>query len=435
MSFSNSRRPIREGPRRRSPARRRTPTKDVRRTPAKGSSSAAAAPSAPSAPSAAAAAPAAAHLNHHRFGALKPTITLRGPMALARERSDHVRADLEARAEQIAALRSLNADLVAKNAAKDHLLNRQRDTCERAKAHNAALRVQVADASSDLLAANAHAQSLSRVHEDALEDHARARYEWDEERQRHDAAENAAREVLAQLAEAREEIVRMQALYDALEGERDDLSGVVKKLSHEVSVLRHVRAQKDKHVALLAKEKDRLERTLLQQRKKTSRRITTRGALARAGEQRRRRTQLEQADLDVLIGAATADCTEGTSSLVSSSGSTGSGQARGSTEKLEVVSTNDGDAQRHKNRIRASATMALRDKLAVLAQQIRVEKERNTRLESDIAKSRKTNQSLRTRLRNSRPASTPTKSKAEESRVVSEAVASGAQDRPRFLSP
>ena len=79
--------------------------------------------------------------------------------------------------------------------------------------------------------------------------------------------------------------------------------------------------------------------------------------------------------------------------------------------------------------------MALRDKLAVLAQQIRVEKERNTRLESDIAKSRKTNQSLRTRLRNSRPASTPTRSKADDSRSVAGAEAPGVQDRPRFLSP
>ena len=91
--------------------------------------------------------------------------------------------------------------------------------------------------------------------------------------------------------------------------------------------------------------------------------------------------------------------------------------------------------QQQNNRIRASATMALRDKLAVLAGQVRVEKERNARLESDMAKARKTNQSLRTRLRNSRPASTPTKAMAGDSRPPLPPAAKAGQDRPRFLSP
>ena len=226
MSFSGARRAVREGPRRRSPARVAAAHEDAR-SPGGSSKKAAcrrnAAAGADRPPRAA-------------YG-LKPMVTLRGPMALARERSDHVRADLEARVEQNVELRQRNADLAAKNAAKDHLLNRQRDAYERAKAHNAALRVQIKELQADLLAANAHAQSLSRVHEDAMEDHAGERYAWEEERRQHDAAANAAREVRDQL-EQREETARMQAPMMPC-GERDDLAGVIKK-PHEVSVLRHV---------------------------------------------------------------------------------------------------------------------------------------------------------------------------------------------------
>ena len=151
-----------------------------------------------------------------------------------------------------------------------------------------------------------------------------------------------------------------------------------------------------------------------------------RGKLARSGEQRRRRERLERADLSELIGAATADCTDG-------SGIGGGGDlAFGDSSASGAASSDDTP----NNLTRAPSMIALRDKLAVLAGQVRVEKERNARLEKDLAKSRKTSQSLRTRLRNIRP--TVAKGKADSGPAGSAGkLAAGAEvgDRPRFLSP
>lgn len=420
--FTRTRRSIREGPKRRTPPRRKPQTRD---SIGKSSSSIASTPS-QKAPKAPTASPRTA------FG-LTPSIKLKGPMALARERSDHVLADLEAHVLQNAQLRVRNAELSQQVAAKDLLLNRNRDTHERAKTHNAALRVQIEELKADLMAANAHGLSISRVHEDALEDHARAKYDWDLERQRHDAAANAARDVASQLSEAQQEISRIQTLYDTLEGERDDLRGVIKRLSQEVSLLRHVRAQKDKHVALLAKEKQRLEGALLQQRKKTSRRISTRSMLARSGDQQKRRERLEKTELDDLIGQATAECSEGSANVHVQQGAehaVNDGSLRGL--KVHTERSEESQASRQKVRIRASATMALRDKLAVLAGQVRAEKERNAGLEKEISKSRKANQDLRTRLRNSRPSRQAGKQTPEKPSAILDLT----DTRPeRFLSP
>jgi len=296
-------------------------------------------------------------------GNLSPSIKLRGAWALQRERSDHLQAELETKNVQLQQNKQLQTRLANEIRLRDDALERSRRCARQDQGTIELLSSQLDDLRSDLMTEREIARSTSRVHEDTIRENETAKQHWEIERHEHDHQQNILRETQEHVRETEEEVVKMHMLYDAVESERNELKETVRRMSSELQLLRHVKAQKEKNVVLLLKEKERLHRDLSKQKKRVSRRRQTTENLSQSKASAARTAQFEREKTHLLLSDLV-----GSASIL-----------KGSLKKSDRT---------------------LREKLAALAAQVKKERDRNTELQKRVESEHKISAALRVRLRN-----------------------------------
>ena len=299
----------------------------------------------------------------HEGGSLAPAVRLRGAWALQRERSDHLQAELDTRNLQLDEAKQIQSRLAAEVSLRDNALERGRRCARQDQGTVELLTSQLEDLKSDLMAERARCVAASRVHEDMVREHEVAEQQWEVERHKHDHLQNTHRETVEQFRATEEEMVKMHTLYDAVESERNELQQTVSRMVGELQLLRHVKAQKEKNVVLLLKEQERLHRDLSKEKKRGSRRKRTTETLSQSRASAARTAQFEREKTHQLL-----------SEMVSNA---------------SVLESGGGKRDR-----------TLREKIAVLAAQVKKEKDRNVQLQQKLETSTKTSTALRVRLRN-----------------------------------
>ena len=296
-------------------------------------------------------------------GNLSPSIKLRGAWALQRERSDHLQAELETKNVQLQQNKQLQTRLANEIRLRDDALERSRRCARQDQGTIELLSSQLDDLRSDLMTEREIARSTSRVHEDTIQENETAKQHWEIERHEHDHQQNILRETQEHVRETEEEVVKMHMLYDAVESERNELKETVRRMSSELQLLRHVKAQKEKNVVLLLKEKERLHRDLSKQKKRVSRRRQTTENLSQSKASAARTAQFEREKTHLLLSDLV-----GSASIL-----------KGSLKKSDRT---------------------LRERLGVLAAQVKKERDRNTELQKSVESEHKISAALRVRLRN-----------------------------------
>ena len=296
-------------------------------------------------------------------GNLSPSIKLRGAWALQRERSDHLQAELETKNVQLQQNKQLQTRLANEIRLRDDALERSRRCARQDQGTIELLSSQLDDLRSDLMTEREIARSTSRVHEDTIRENETAKQHWEIERHEHDHQQIILRETQEHVRETEEEVVKMHMLYDAVESERNELKETVRRMSSELQLLRHVKAQKEKNVVLLLKEKERLHRDLSKQKKRVSRRRQTTENLSQSKASAARTAQFEREKTHLLLSDLV-----GSASIL-----------KGSLKKSDRT---------------------LREKLAALAAQVKKERDRNTELQKRVESEHKISAALRVRLRN-----------------------------------
>jgi hypothetical protein len=198
---------------------------------------------------------------------------------------------------------------------------------------------------------------------------------WKKERASHLELQELHHAMLLRFRGTEEEMERMNILYDAVESERNELLKDLERMSSELQLLRHVKAQKEKNVVLLLKEKERLHRDLSKEKKRITRRRVTSESLSQNKASASRVAQLER---------------EKTSQLLIDMVNTAGSLDVGNSSSHHQVSA----------ALAAKADVVLREKIAVLALQVKRERDRNTELEKEVAEEKRTSTALRVRLRN-----------------------------------
>ena len=239
-------------------------------------------------------------------GHLSPAILLQGPWALQRERGDHLEAELDAQRLILLEAKKVQQRLVAEIELRDAALERTRRTSRQDKGTNEVLTSQLEDLRSDLMAERARNVGMERMQEEARQEHDSKEQMFEKERITHDQLNNEHRAILGKLLETQEEVDQMHVLYDAVESERNELQTTVLRLVEEVKLLRHVRSQKDTHITLLAKEKERLHQHLSKEKQRVARRKATTHRLSSNVKSATRTKQLEKEQLQALLGDVVA---------------------------------------------------------------------------------------------------------------------------------
>jgi hypothetical protein len=239
-------------------------------------------------------------------GHLSPAIRLQGPWALQRERGDHLEAELDAQRLILLEAKKVQQRLVAEIELRDAALERTRRTSRQDKGTNEVLTSQLEDLRSDLMAERARNVGMERMQEEARQEHDSKEQMFEKERITHDQLNNEHRAILGKLLETQEEVDQMHVLYDAVESERNELQTTVLRLVEEVKLLRHVRSQKDTHITLLAKEKERLHQHLSKEKQRVARRKATTHRLSSNVKSATRTKQLEKEQLQALLGDVVA---------------------------------------------------------------------------------------------------------------------------------
>jgi hypothetical protein len=239
-------------------------------------------------------------------GHLSPAIRLQGPWALQRERGDHLEAELDAQRLILLEAKKVQQRLVAEIELRDAALERTRRTSRQDKGTNEVLTSQLEDLRSDLMAERARNVGMERMQEEARQEHDSKEQMFEKERITHDQLNNEHRAILGKLLETQEEVDQMHVLYDAVESERNELQTTVLRLVEEVKLLRHVRSQKDTHITLLAKEKERLHQHLSKEKLRVARRKATTHRLSSNVKSATRTKQLEKEQLQALLGDVVA---------------------------------------------------------------------------------------------------------------------------------
>ena len=237
-----------------------------------------------------------------KSGNLSPAIRLQGPWALQRERGDHLEAELDAQRLLLLEAQKVQQRLVAEIELRDEALERTRRTSRQDKGSIEVLTSQLEDLRSDLMAERARNVGMERMQEEARQEHDSKEQMFEKERTKHDQLNNEHRAILGKLLETQEEVDQMHVLYDAVESERNELQTTVLRLAEEVKLLRHVRSQKDNHITLLAKEKERLHQHLSKEKQRVARRKTTTHRLYSNVKSATRTKQLEKEQLQALLG-------------------------------------------------------------------------------------------------------------------------------------